>query len=189
MTLTYKAKIQTWWEAAVNINFTAEYDPATNRTTVTFDESSLAYLGRANYYTSSYNTLTVQAVDNPTSSGTAQMNIGVDPKVTTNGGIKTFTGTPTPTQIVVQHSGAPGEKSVKITAGTTIYVYPTSESTSQATATGNGETTVKTGERRGVIRVDTGEEFISCMPYIDTGSAWEPLTPYIDDGVSWHSLA
>lgn len=184
-TLTFKAKIQTWWEATVNINFTAEYDPATNRTTVTFDESSFAYFGRNQYGTSATANITVKAADNAGSSGNAALSTyGY-----TNGGVKTFTGTPSPAQIVVQHSDAPGNKSVIISASSTISVYATSTATTQSTATGSGETTVKTGGLRGGIRIDSGVSFETCLVYIDNGSAWEQIIPEIDNGSAWEILS
>lgn len=140
-TLTYNPTIGTWWTGTVNINYTTSYNSLTNQTTVTFSECSVAYFGRNKYGSHSDSTITVTAVDNTSSSGTASFSTDGE----TNGGTKTFTGTPSPTSITVQHAASAGAKSVTIAGSTTIKVYATTTATSQNTASGSGSVSVTTG--------------------------------------------
>lgn len=136
--LNYSPTIGNWWSGAVVINYTTQYDPLTNSTTVTFLECSLSYFGRSGYGSSSSTTITVTAEDNTESSGSASFST----TGTTNGGTATFTGTPSPVSVTVYHAGGAGTKSITISASTTITVYPSSTATSQQTASGSGSASV-----------------------------------------------
>lgn len=136
-TISYQA-VLTGWTADININYETSYDPATNRTTVTFLESSYAYFGRSGYGTSASTAIQVTAEDNGGSYADAAFNISG----TTDGGVKTFSGTPSPASVVVQHAAGSGKKSVKIECSSTVWAYMTSTATSQWTATGRGSASI-----------------------------------------------
>lgn len=133
-TLSYAAIIGNWWSGEVNISYNAVYDPAANKTTVTFGECNHKYFGRSGWGTSASTSLTVMANDNQSSKGTATFST----YGTTNGGTATFSGTPSPASITVQHAEGTGIKAVVISGSTTIKVYATTTATSQSTATGSG---------------------------------------------------
>lgn len=139
-TLTYNPTLGSYWTGAVYINYIAVFNPATNQTTVTFQESSHEYFGRSGYGSSGATTITVKAADNPSSQASATFNT----TGSTNGGTKSFTGTPSPVSVTVTHSPGPGVKSITIEGVTTIKVYATSTASSQSTATGSGTVTVTT---------------------------------------------
>lgn len=136
-TLSYSPTISTWWTGTVSINYSVSYNLSTNQTTVTFAESSHAYFGRKNYGSSAATTLTVTATDNAAGTATATF----ETSGATNGGTKTFTGTPSPASVTVQHLAVSTTKSVTIAGSTTIKVYATSTATGQSTATGSGSVT------------------------------------------------
>lgn len=137
-TLSYSPTRSDGWSAAVNLNFSAVYNPATNETTVTFAESSLAYLGRDKYGTSSTTEITVTAEDNPTSTATATLSTSGS----TTGGTKTFTGTPNPVTCVVKHGNSSTSKRITIAGSTTINVYAWSSSSSISKISGSGSSSV-----------------------------------------------
>ena len=178
--LVFNPTYQGWWEGTVTINYSAVYDPKTNRTTVTFSESILKYLGRSGYGSSSSTTITVKANDNPDSSGQAVF----ETQGATNGGQKSFYGTPSPTKIVVQHSEAAGDKTVTISATSYITCYPASTSQYNTTISGSGSVSVVAGtrENQGLVAID-GD--LSYQVYIDNGSKLELYQAYIDNGSSW----
>ena len=132
-TLTFNPSYSSWWSGNVTINYSVAYDASTNRTTVTFLESSLSYFGRSNYGTSSSTSITVTANDSGSSETASMSTSGY-----TNGGSKTFTATPSPISVTVQHSATAGSKSITINANTTIKVYASSTASTQSTVTGNG---------------------------------------------------
>ncbi len=37
----------------------------------------------------------------------------------------------------------------------------------------------------GLVRIDTGSELVTAIPYIDNGTKWEQAIPYIDSGTAW----
>lgn len=140
-TLTYNAAYSPQnWTGTVNINYTAVYDPVTNRTTVTFEDCTHVYFGRSGYGTSYTTNITVTAKDNTSSKGTATITSASN--ATTNGGTKTFTDTPSPVSIVVQHASGAGVKSITIAGSTSITGYMASSTSTQTTGTGNGSTSV-----------------------------------------------
>jgi hypothetical protein len=179
--LTYTAVNGVWnWTGTVNINYTTVYDQDTNQTTVTFEDCSHVYFGR-NLYSTSYNTeITVTADDNPSSKGTATI-ISAN-NATTNGGVKTFTDTPSPVSIVVKHSPEAGKKTITISGTTSVTVYMTSSTSTQATGTGSGSMTVITGEQLGLAYIDNGSSIESYQIYVDTGAGWVRVIPYVDYG-------
>ena len=136
--LTYIAAISTWWTGTVNIQYSLSYDAGKNQTTVIFAESNHAYYGRNGYGSSASTALTVTATDNTSSMATATFATSG----ATNGSTKTFTGTPSPVSVTVQHAAGAGEKAVTISGETTIMVYPTSTATNMYTATGSGSASV-----------------------------------------------
>ena len=185
-TLTYEAAYSAQnWTGTVNVNYTAVYDPDTNRTTVMFEDCTHVYFGR-NLYGTSYKTeITVAADDNPSSKGAATIISASN--ATTNGGIKTFTDTPTPASIVVQHSAEAGEKSITISCSTSITAYMSSSTSAQTTGTGSGAATVATGTRKqqGLVYIDNGSGFAAYHVYIDNGTGWDRVIPHIDNGTGW----
>lgn len=125
------------WSGIINLNYTASYDPITNKTTVTFTQCNAVYSSRSNYQTTTDTNITVAAEDNADSSVTATLHTSGYG----TGGSVTFTGTPSPSTITVQHSSAPGAKTVKISGSTTAAVRPYSGS-SLVYAGGSGSVTV-----------------------------------------------
>lgn len=72
-----------------------------------------------------------------------------------------------------------GTKSVTL-AG----VWSTSHSTYISGGSASGTVTLPTIEQ-GLVRIDTGTEFVKAIPYIDNGSEWKRAAAYIDNGSSW----
>lgn len=135
-TLTYKATYGDW-SGQINLIYTASYNPATNQTTIKFSQCNAVYSSRADYQSTSDTNITVQAGDNPNSSGTATLHT----EGYGTGGSVTFTGTPSPATITVKHASGTGAKTVIISGATTIAVRPYSGS-SLVYAGGNGSVTV-----------------------------------------------
>ena len=135
--LSYTIPYGSEWSAGVAINFTVSYDAATNRSTVTFQQSSVRYGGRKGYGSSSATGITVSAGDNPASSGSASFSTSGN----SNPAGVSYYGTPSPS-VTVQHSAGPGAKTVTLSGSTTISVYPFTTSSSLYNITGSGSTTV-----------------------------------------------
>lgn len=167
------------WEGKTRVYYTAVYDPVTNQTTVTFSDGDFYYSGLRNYVTSATANITVTAVDNTSSSKTATMSHSN----TTGGGMERFPAKPSPTSVVVQHSGNAGKKSVKIACSSAINVYVASDGQTQTKA--SGSVNVATGERKGYYCIDNGSKILQVIPYIDNGSKWLECIPYIDKGSTW----
>ena len=113
------------WNAVVNINYTTSYNPSTNQTTFTFGECTYSYSGRDKHSTSIYTEIWVTADWDPNTAVGATLSISS----TTNGGTKTFTGTPSPSTLTVQHASTAGNKIGAYSSSTKIGVYPFSNST------------------------------------------------------------
>lgn len=150
-TLTYNVTYGDW-SGKINLNYTASYDPATNQTTITFLQSSAVYSSSADYQTTTDTDITVQAGDNPNSSGTATLHT----EGYGTGGEVTFTGTPSPSSIVIQHSAGTGAKTVTISCSTTVAVRPYSGS-SLVYAGGSGSVTVSNDVPAYTLSVSAGE--------------------------------
>lgn len=112
------------WSGTINLNYTTAYDPEKNQTTITFKTCSAVYSSRADYQTSTDTEITVSAEDNSGSSGSAALHT----EGYGTGGSVTFTGTPSPTSITVQHKAGTGAKKVTVSAKTTAAVRPYSGS-------------------------------------------------------------
>lgn len=125
------------WSGTINLNYTASYDPITNKSTIIFTQCNAVYSSRFNSQTTTDTNITVAAEDNADSSVTATLHTSGYG----TGGPVTFTGTPSPSTITVQHSSKAGLKKVKIYASTTVAVRPYEES-SLIYAGGNGSVTV-----------------------------------------------
>jgi len=119
-TLSFNVTKWDWWSASVSIPYTLSYNASTNKTTVTFSACTLSYVGANHYGTDTTTTLTVKAGDNTSSSGTTSFTTGGNSKPSG----ETYTGTPSPVSITVQHSAGPGAKTVTVEAETTIHVAP-----------------------------------------------------------------
>lgn len=180
----YNANGITGWAGTVTVNYQTNYDPATNQTTITFGESSCVYSGKNGYGTSATVNISVAAVDNAASTG----NTTLATSGTTANSAKTFTGTPSPASIVIQHSSTPGKKSVVISASAEISVRPFESSTRSYTFTGSKSETVYVGDRGGTIHLDNGSSFDAYALYIDNGNTWEQLALYIDNGNAFEML-
>ncbi len=124
------------WQADVTINYTVSYDKDTNKSTVTFASSSLSYWGQNGFGSSSETAITVTAGDNTSSKKTATL--------TTSGNTRmegqTYSGTPSPVSVTVQHSSGTGAKTVKISANSTVSGYFLSPS-GQYNVSGSGSKT------------------------------------------------
>ena len=125
------------WSGTINLNYTASYDPITNKSTIIFGQCNAVYSSRFNSQTTTDTNITVAAEDNADSSATATLHTSGYG----TGGPVTFTGTPSPSTITVQHSSKSGLKTVKIYASTTVAVRPYKES-SLIYAGGKGSVTV-----------------------------------------------
>ena len=112
------------WSGTINLNYTAEYDRANNRTKITFGQCSAVYSSGADYQTTTDTNITVAAGDNSGSSGTLTLHT----EGYGTGGDVTFTGTPSPASITVQHAAGAGAKTVILSASTTAAVRPYSGS-------------------------------------------------------------
>ena len=104
---------------------------------------SWAYFGKAGWGTSASSTITVTAADNTSSSGSTSATTPANSS--THGGVKTFTGTPSPNSITVTHSNATGAKSVKIDISSKVFVNPVAGGSKQYTITGSSSTTAASG--------------------------------------------
>ena len=131
------------WANTITINYTTSYNSVSNQTTVTFSDMSWAYFGKAGWGTSASSTITVTAADNTSSSGSTSATTPANSS--THGGVKTFTGTPSPNSITVTHSNATGAKSVNISISSSIFVNPTGGGSQQYTIKGDGSTTAASG--------------------------------------------
>jgi hypothetical protein len=168
------------WEGKTRVSYKAVYDSTKNQTTVTFSESDFYYRGLNGYQTSALADITVTAVDNTSSSKTAEMSFS---NKTTDGGYDRFPATPSPKSVTVQHSDKAGKKSVKIACTSTIKVYV--GTSNQTSSKKSGSVTVKTGERKGYYGIDNGSKIVQVIPYIDDGSKWLECIPYVDNGSAW----
>lgn len=140
---SYTIKYGSDWNATVTINYTISYNSISNQTTVTFSDMSWAYFGKADWGTSASSTITITAADNTSSTGNTSATTPANSS--THGGVKTFTGTPSPNSITVTHSNATGAKSVNIGISSSIFVNPTGGGSQQVTIKGDGSTTAASG--------------------------------------------
>ena len=140
---SYTIKFGTDWNATVTVNYTTSYNVSTNQTTVALGDVSWAYFGRAGWGTSASSTITITAADNTSSTGSTSATTPANSS--THGGVKTFTGTPSPNSITVTHSNATGAKSVNISISSKIFVNPTGGGSQQYTIKGDGSTTAASG--------------------------------------------
>ena len=140
---SYTIKFGTDWNATVTVNYTTSYNVSTNQTTVALGDVSWAYFGRAGWGTSASSTITITAADNTSSTGSTSATTPANSS--THGGVKTFTGTPSPNSITVTHSNATGAKSVNIGISSSIFVNPTGGGSQQYTIKGDGSTTAASG--------------------------------------------
>ena len=131
------------WSATVTVNYTTSYNASTNQTTVALGDVSWAYFGKADWGTSASSTITITAADNTSSTGSTSATTPANSS--THGGVKTFTGTPSPNSITVTHSNATGAKSVNIGISSKIFVNPSASGTQQVTIKGDGSTTAASG--------------------------------------------
>lgn len=131
-----------WGSGQTTINYTVAYDPLTNRTVITLLSSTHRYFGRSGYYSKATTAIKATANDNTESAGAATLFT----EGATNGGQKTFTATPSPTTITVQHNNKPGIKSVMLAINTSIWCAPAATSKTQSWVYGNSSTVLETGE-------------------------------------------
>lgn len=162
--LIFDVANSTWkWSGSCEINYDTVYDAETNRTTVTFRESAFVYFGRNGYGTSATAAITVTAADNAGSSGAATLST----YGTTDGGSKSYPGTPSPTTVTVQHGDEDGTKSVIVSATATVKAYMTSYATSQTEGTGSGSKTTQSGTRESTTaRIMINGAAVKATPYV-----------------------
>ena len=137
---SYTFKYGSDWSATVTVNYTTSYNASTNQTTVALGNVSWAYFGRAGWGTSASSTITITAADNTSSTGSTSATTPANSS--THGGVKTFTGTPTSSPIVVTHASGAGIKSIQISIASKVFVNPTSGGNTQVWISGNDSTTV-----------------------------------------------
>lgn len=137
---SYTFKYGSDWSATVTVNYTTSYNASTNQTTVALGDVSWAYFGRAGWGTSASSTITITAADNTSSTGSTSATTPANSS--THGGVKTFTGTPTSSPIVVTHASGAGIKSIQISVASKVFVNPTSGGNTQVWISGNDSTTV-----------------------------------------------
>lgn len=137
---SYTFKYGSDWSATVTVNYTTSYNASTNQTTVALGDVSWSYFGRAGWGTSASSTITITAADNTSSTGSTSATTPANSS--THGGVKTFTGTPTSSPIVVTHASGAGIKSIQISVASKIFVNPTGGGNTQVWISGNDSTTV-----------------------------------------------
>ena len=111
---------------SVEIKYSLSYNPLTNKTTVTFEQSSHTLYGIAGWGVFTPNNgatpatqITVTAADNTASSAASSFS----PTGSTTGGSKAFYSTPSPVTCVVEHAAGAGTKAVIISAETKVGIY------------------------------------------------------------------
>lgn len=176
--LVYPVTIYDWYSENTYIEYSVSYDPITNRSTVTLGGITCQIYGDSGYPTDFSVSISVRATDSGETASTSASGSG-----TTAGGTKDFYLTPSAKTLTVQHSDNVGSKSVVI--GGYTYNYPVYINGNPHGADGSGSVTVATGERQGVVRIDTGTEIKQCIPYIDNGTEWVMCVPYVDNGSTW----
>lgn len=137
---SYTFKYGSDWSATVTVNYTTSYNASTNQTTVALGDVSWAYFGRAGWGTSASSTITITAADNTSSTGSTSATTPANSS--THGGVKTFTGTPSDSSIVVTHASGAGIKSIQISVASKVFVNPTGGGNTQVWISGNDSTTV-----------------------------------------------
>lgn len=137
---SYTFKYGSDWSATVTVNYTTSYNASTNQTTVALGDVSWAYFGRAGWRTTASSTITITAADNTSSTGSTSATTPANSS--THGGVKTFTGTPTSSPIVVTHASGAGIKSIQISVASKVFVNPTGGGNTQVWISGNDSTTV-----------------------------------------------
>ena len=141
------------WSGNCSINFKVDYNVEENISTITFDPSSFTYFGRATYGSSAKASITVQAADNPDSTGSTTLTTSGS----TNGGSKTFLAVPVPKSVTVRHGDFDGAKCVTISAEATVSAVMVTTHTAAHTGTGVGSVTVQSGSRESshaVLRIN-----------------------------------
>lgn len=121
-TLSYRAILGDW-SATINLKYTLSYNASNNQTTVTFSNCTVAYSSAIGKESNSSTEITVQAQDNPKSVKTVTLSTRLEGS-DAGGGTKTFTATPNPAAITVNHADGAGTKAVSISAHTNISVVP-----------------------------------------------------------------
>lgn len=107
------------------ISYTATYDPATDSTAVEISSVKTAFWSRASYSASWYCSISVAADDTDYSAKTIACYQG-----SSSSARKTTTATPVVTKLIVQHSGAAGDKKIRIKGTTRLnYIYSASATT------------------------------------------------------------
>lgn len=161
-----------FWYGSVLIPYTTSYNRNTNQTTVTFSQASASYWGRQGYGTRMDCTITVKSDSNNSKTTT----------LTTYGytqGDSTFYGTPSPSSVIVSHSGN-GSKSITVSASLVVHVYATTDATYQTNISAKGSNTVTVGSRYSlsinqgtgsIVSVTRGSESLSDGSLISNGES------------------
>lgn len=134
--------INNWWSTTVYIPYQVELDQATGKTRVTFGSVSMNYFGAAGASTNGSVGITVTPTDNTGAAASCSMSWSGTTVISG----KSYSGTPSPSVLTVQHSLTTGEKSVRVSASVRIGVhaepsnpswwYEPADSASQVTACG-----------------------------------------------------
>ena len=111
--------INNWWDTTVHIPYELALDQATGQTTVTFGAVYMNYFGAGGASTNGSVGITVTPTDNTDAAASCSMSWSGTTKI--NG--ENYSGTPSPSVLVVQHSLTTGEKSVRISASVRIGVH------------------------------------------------------------------
>ena len=121
-TISYQASYGSW-SGTVNLNYSAAYDRKKNQTTVTFQDCTAVYSSAIGYESKTTTTVTVK--DEAGNEKTVTLSTTLSSS-DAGGGTKTFTATPNPASVALDHSAGAGEKTVEISAHTEFSLVPSS---------------------------------------------------------------
>ena len=140
-TLTYTCSTD-YWEGTVKINYITSYNRSDNSTTIEFKDCTVAYSSNIGTESNSSTVITVTANDDSNASGTVILST-TESGSGAHGGPVTYTATPNPTNITVQHSSkVGGKRAVTISCSTTIHARLYQSSSAYTDVTGEGSISV-----------------------------------------------
>lgn len=170
------------WTGGAYIVYTASFDSKTKQTTVTFAESNHTYYSRKNYGSNADTTITVTATDSG-NSATAKLETSGAPLANKS---TSYSGTPSPTTITVQHNSTAGEKSITIAGSSHIRCIMTQNSTAYTNSYGSGSQTEVVGSvEEGIVYLSNGSSFDPYQIFISNGSSFDQYVAYISNGTKW----
>lgn len=148
-TISYKAgyAYDTIKQGTQKFPYTATYDSETNTTTVVIGTCQHQYYGKDGEESWALTTITATATEDTTIK-TSCFVMTSGPTNGSSSSLKTFSGSPGISTLVIQHTNDIGSKSVKISASTVLRCYPSTSSVTSGNSSqysGSGSTTVALG--------------------------------------------